>query len=302
MVRFLLLSAATFVAGCIKPLPDHPALAKVDGQPLIIAHNGGDGLRPANTMEAFRAALNAGANVLEFDVHASRDGVLVAIHDETLDRTTEASDLVKDRTFEELETLDAGYNWPTLREPHHPIGHPWRDQGLKIPAVDEVLRTFLDARFAIEIKQTDPQVTAQLCELLRKNNAELRSIISAFDLITLDDFRSRCPEVATSTSRSEDTRTFGLNLNELAGVTAFPYHAVKVPEQAQGLPIVMPSLLASARARNIDVHVGPVNEPDDMRRLIDLGVDGIITDYPDRMAKILTTEPEVSSLSAPRTE
>ncbi|MEL6998640.1 MAG: glycerophosphodiester phosphodiesterase family protein, partial [Pseudomonadota bacterium] len=81
-----MLSAAIFVAGCTKPLPDHPALAKTDEQPLIIAHRGGDGLRPANTMEAFRAALNAGANVLAFDVHASHDGVLVAIHDETLDR------------------------------------------------------------------------------------------------------------------------------------------------------------------------------------------------------------------------
>ncbi|MEL7000467.1 MAG: glycerophosphodiester phosphodiesterase family protein, partial [Pseudomonadota bacterium] len=207
-----------------------------------------------------------------------------------------------DRTFTELEALDAGHNWPTLREPHHPIGHPWRGQGLKIPAVDEILRTFLDARFAIEVKQTDPPVTAQLCELLRNNKAELRSIVSAFDLITLDDFRSRCPEVATSTSRSEDARTFGLNLIEIAGLEAFPYHALQVSEPPQGLTIVTPSLLERARARNVDVYVGPVNDPDDMRRLIDLGVDGIITDYPDRMAEILTTEPEVSPLSAPRTE
>ncbi len=288
------------VAACAKPAPDHPALAPVGDRPLIIAHKAGDGLRPANTMEGFRTALNAGADVLDFDVHASSDGVLVAIHDDTLDRTTEATGPVKARTFVELQTLDAGYDWPTLREPHHPEGTPWRGKGLKIPAVSEILERFLDARFAIEIKQDAPSVAAPLCDLLRTHKAERRSIVGAFNQKTLDEFRKACPEVATSATQSEVTRFFGLNTVLLSGLAGSPALALQIPEEAKGLTILTPRRIAAAKARNIDIHVWTVNDPDDMRRLIDMGVDGIITDYPDRMFEILNKTPEVSTLAAPK--
>ena len=287
------------LSGCTTPVPDHPALAPVGDRPLIIAHKGGDGLMPANTMAAFRNAVKVGADVLEFDVHASSDGVLVAIHDETLDRTTEAAGLVKARTFAELRALDAGYDWPTLREAHHPAGTPWRGQGLKIPAVEEILERFLDARLAIEIKQETPPIAEPLCLLLRWHKAEERTIVGAFSQTVLDDFRKHCPEVATSASQSEATRFFGLNAVFLAGVASLPALALQIPQTAQGLTVVTPSLIRAAKARNIDVHVWTVNAPEDMRRLVEMGVDGIITDYPDRLAAILERTPEVSTLAAP---
>ena len=302
LVLILGAAACGAVSACATPVPDHPALAPVGDRPLIMAHKGGDGLMPANTMAAFRNALKVGADVLEFDVHASRDGVLVAIHDDTLDRTTEGTGLVKDHSLEELKALDAGYNWPTLREPHHPEGTPWRGQGLKIPAVEEILERFLDARLAIEIKQSRPSVTAALCDLLRKHKAERRSIVAAFDQATLDEFRARCPEVATSATQAEATAFFGLNAVFLSGLSASPALALQVPEKSQGLTVVTPNLVAAARARNIDVHVWTVNKPDDMRRLIDMGVDGIITDYPDRLSALLQSAPEVSPLAAPTSE
>ena len=292
-------AVAAVLSGCAAPAPDHPALAPVGERPLIIAHKGADGLMPANTMAAFRTALKAGADMLEFDVHASSDGVLVAIHDETLDRTTEATGAVNAKTFAELQELDAGYDWPTLREAHHPAGHPWRGKGLTIPAVSEILQRFPDARLAIEIKQKTPPVTARLCDLLRTHNAALRSVVGSFDQVTLDDFRARCPEVATSASQSEATQFFGLNTIFAAGVARSPALALQIPERSRGLAVVTPRLVAAAKARNIDVHVWTVNDPDDMRRLIDMGVDGIITDYPDRMAAILVTSPETTSLAAP---
>ncbi len=170
---------------------------------------------------------------------------------------------------------------------------------MKIPAVEEVLERFLDARLAIEIKQEAPSITGPLCNLLRKHGAEKRSIVGSFNQATLNDFRKHCPEVATSATQAEVTRFFGLNAVFLAGVARSPALALQIPVTSNGLTIVTPRLIAAAKAQNIDVHVWTINDPEEMRRLIAMGVDGIITDYPDRMFKLLQNSLETTELSPP---
>jgi glycerophosphoryl diester phosphodiesterase len=282
---FLLLAAQ------VQNMPDHPWFTAADAlpQPLVIAHQGGDGERPSNTMAAFTHAVEIGADVLEMDIHSTSDGVLVVIHDATIDRTTDGTGSVSAMTFSELQTYDAAYHWPTLDDeegtPYD--GHPYRGTGITIPSLEEVLRAFPDKLMNIEIKQRSPAITQALCDLLRATNMADKALIASFDGATLRDFRARCPEVATSAAQDELTPFVVLAQGGLTGVYQPTAFAFQVPERAQGLTVISAGSIAAAHARNVDVHAWTINMPDDMQRMIDLGVDGIITDYPSELLRML---------------
>ena len=176
-----------------------------DGQlPYVIAHQGGDALRPGNTLLAFRHAQALGVDVLEMDVHATRDGVVVVMHDATVDRTTNGSGLVREMTYAELAKLDAAYRWP-----YEGDEYPWRGRGVVAPTLDQVLTEFPEARFNVEIKQHEPSIAGEVCVLLRRHGAHRRTLVASFEKRTIVEFRKRCPEVATSAASGE-ARTFAL--------------------------------------------------------------------------------------------
>ncbi|NJN52180.1 MAG: hypothetical protein HC809_10820 [Gammaproteobacteria bacterium] len=147
-----------------QPIPN--AVYFADPAPVVIAHQGGDGLRPGNTLLAFRNAWELGADVLEMDVHATADGNVVVIHDDSLERTTDRSGRVKETTLSDVQQADAGYWWPTRSAPF-----PYRAQGLQVPTLAEVLAEFPGARFNIEIKQSDPPIGALVCRALGEARA-----------------------------------------------------------------------------------------------------------------------------------
>ena len=146
-----------------RPLEPHPFFRTADpvnnDRVLVMAHQGGDGLWPSNTLYAFERAVQAGVNVLELDVHASQDGALVVIHDDSVDRTTDGSGLVGDKTLAELKKLDAGYDWSPERTGET---FPYRGQGITLPTLQEVFAAFPDTRVNVEIKQLEPSIVG-LC-------------------------------------------------------------------------------------------------------------------------------------------
>jgi glycerophosphoryl diester phosphodiesterase len=269
-----------------RPVADHEFF-KGDSarRPVVIAHRGGAGLWPENTLHAFERALVAGADVIEMDVRSTRDGRLVIHHDESVERTTDGRGRVADHTLADLKRLDAAHRWT----PDGGRTYPLRGAGLTVPTLEEVLSRFDGddgARFVIEIKQDAPPLAEPLCRALREHGAAARVLVASFRQTTLDDFRRACPEVATSAALSEGYQFLALFKAGLGDSYSPAMQALQAPERLRGWQVLTREFVESAHRLNLHVHVWTINDPDDMRRLLDMGVDGIITDYPDRLAAL----------------
>jgi glycerophosphoryl diester phosphodiesterase len=272
-----------------EPSPQHPFLAQFNRHPLVMAHQGGNGLWPDNTLYAFEQAVALGVDVLEMDIHSTADGVLVVIHDSTVDRTTDGSGAVHDLTFAELQTLDAGYRWTAGDAPGSELGEtfPYRGQGITVPALEEVFVAFPEMPMNIEIKQAEPSIAAPLCQLIREHGMASRVLVVSFHEEATHEFRDACPEVVTGTTQNEVIALFALSKLFLEAAYSPVAGAVQVPEYRSGLHVITRRFVDAAHERGLQVHAWTINDEADMRRLTDLGVDGIITDYPDRLLQVL---------------
>jgi len=277
-----LVAAHLVLAGLVRPLPQHPFWTATT-PPRVIAHRGGRGLWPENTLYAFRKAVALGADVLEMDIRQSADGDLVVLHDETVDRTTDGSGPVAALTLSKLQQLDAGYRW----SPDGDKTHPHRGQGLTVPSLREVFSALPRARMNLEIKTRGATLSKPLCELIREHRMEHRVVVASFGQEPMDAFRSACPGVATAATADEARRFFRLTALFLDPLFEPRAEALQVPERLGNLEVLTPSLVRAARRLNLKIDVWTVNEPEDMKRLVALPVDGIMTDYPDRMLALI---------------
>jgi glycerophosphoryl diester phosphodiesterase len=251
--------------------------------PLVFAHRGGGGLYPENTLEAFEYSARMGADVLELDVHQTRDGALVVLHDRAVDRTTNGRGRVSDLTLEELKKLDAGFQF----SPDGGQSYPFRGREIKIPTLNEVFDALPKMIFNIEPKQQTPSIVQPLCAVLRERKMTNQSIVGSFNQTTIDDFRRACPEVATAASPAEASRFLALYKTGLADSYSPPMQALQIPQTLGGFAVVSKDFIEAAHRRNLQVHVWTINDEADMRKLIDAGADGIMTDYPDKLLKLL---------------
>ena len=284
LILFLLAGFGAYflLAWSSRPIPDHAFFSGQD-KPLVIAHQGGDGLWPSNTLFAFEQAAALGVDVLEMDVHATADGVIVVSHDETVDRLTDGSGLIKEMTLDELQALDAGYRWN--KDPD--ASYPYRGMGLTIPTLEAVFTAFPEMPLNVEIKQREPSIVADLCALIRQHGRQESVLIASFHYETMLVFRETCPEVATSATERAIRPFVILNRVFLDAVFRPPAEAFQVPEYSGDLHVVTERFVRGAHRHNVDVHVWTVDEREDMERLLGLGVDGIITDRPDRLLDVL---------------
>ena len=245
-----------------------------------LAHRGGALLAPEATLAAFRAASRAGADALEMDVRRTADGRLVVIHDALVDRTTNGSGPVDTLDFEELRALNAGHHFRT-RDGRF----PYREEHLTVPTFEEVQAAHPDLRLVVEMKT--PDTAEPLCRAIRAAGRETETLVAAFGRETLERFRAACPTVATGGSFGEVATFLALSLGRLAGLHDSPFDALLVSEVSGPLRVVTPRFLRSARQAGLPVIVWTVNRPGEMRRLLDLGVDGILTDDPAALSAVL---------------
>jgi glycerophosphoryl diester phosphodiesterase len=252
--------------------------------PLFFAHRGGSALAPENTLVAYEKGLSYGADALELDVHPTRDGEIVVIHDDTLDRTTDGSGRVSGFTLDDLRQFDAGYRFT----PDAGATYPYRRQSVTIPTLAEVFARFSTIRVNIEIKEDIPGVEEQLWRVIQAAHAEDRSVVAGFHLAPLQRFRAMSEgRVATSGSMSE-IRAFVLAA--YAHVTRLlrpAYDALQVPETYRGIPVVTPTTVRAAHQLGLAVHVWTVDDRASMERLLGYGVDGLMSDRPDVLAEVL---------------
>ncbi len=282
-VLLALVGVYAILALTARPAAERPFFTQFDHAPLVMAHRGGKGLWPENTLYAFEQAASLGADVLEMDIHSTADGVPVVMHDRTVDRTTDGSGAVHALTLEQIKALDAGYNWTD----DGGQTYPYRGQGITVPTVEEVFAAFPDMPLNIEIKQSEPSITASFCRLIRAYGMEDKVLVVSFDDPTIRDFRSRCPEVATAAAQNEMVTLLALGTFHLEAAYSPAAQAAQVPEYRKGVHVLTPRFVEAAHKRGLQVHAWTINEESDMRRLLDLGVDGIISDYPDRLLRVL---------------
>lgn len=250
---------------------------------LVLAHQGGEGLFPCDTLEAFRGSLALGVDVLDLDIHLSQDRQLMVIHDDTVDRTTNATGRVCQQSAAQLQRYDAGYRFS--RDGGRSF--PFRGRGVRIPRLEEVLDLEPRVRVGIEIKPDDPEVARALAELLRRRGEAQRVLVASFHHRVLTAFRQACSEAATSASPWETRQFLVLAMFGQEALFSPAFQALQIPEEHKGRRLLTPSLVAAAHRRGLKVIPWTINQEADMRRLLGWGVDGLNTDYPDRLLKVL---------------
>jgi len=289
----LLALALGVLALTSQPAQTSAVLSKLGDQPLVIAHRGGKGLWPENSLFAFERASDLGVDMLEMDLHLSSDGELVVIHDRTLNRTTNGQGRVAEHSLTQLQALDAAYNWTA----DGGQSYPYRGQGIRIPTFTEVLQRFPDAAKVIEMKVPDVGMEAALCKALQSHQQIDRVVIGSFYDRSLQLFREQCPGVATSAGPGSVRMLVALNWVGLGSLLSPSYQALQIPEAHDGLLIASPSLFKTARERGLNIQMWTINEQADMRRLLDKGAHALITDYPDRALQVLGRPTKINALA-----
>lgn len=287
-IAFVFLIAALLGAGWLlgpRWPSDHGAawIVAADAPPRIIAHAGGIHLFPANTMVAFRGAAALGVDVLEMDVHLTRDDLLATIHDETVDRTTEGTGRVRDFTLAELQRLDASTDYR-----RGDGSNPWRNQSVAHAALAEVFATFAGTSldFVVELKNAgeDGALAArELAALLREYGLEQRVVVCSFHVETLNGFRA-ASEGRVATSGAADEILLAV-LPARWGLDRWwyrpgPVSVLQLPMAAEGFELATNALVRAAHAHAQAVEYWTINDPAEMALLIDIGADGIMTDDP----------------------
>ncbi len=256
--------------------------------PVILGHRGAAGVAPENTLFAFERGLADGAHIIESDVHITRDGVPVLVHDPSVDRTTDGSGLVAELSLEELHRLDAGHRF---RDPHDQSGEgfPHRGQGLRLPTLEEAFTSFPGVRFNLEIKANDFDGVRRVVELVADGGREDLTLLTSGENEIMAALRD---ELARTGLRP----ALGAALCDILEVVRAAQAgdrpqtdsmALQIPREFAGGPLVTQSLLEHCHLHGIVLHAWTINDPDEMTELIDMGVDGLVTDVPGVMAKCL---------------
>ena len=300
IVCVVIAAAWGFMAGFAGPPRDTSAhwLATPDGMPRVIAHQGGNQERPGQTNLAFAHAYDIGVDIFELDLVLTADNQLAVIHDLTVDRTTDGTGAVADLTYAEIRALDAGFGLED--EQGQPIRDPARNPfigvGAYVPDLRELFETYPDMPMLVEIKnddETGDRAAAVLWDLIREFGREDLVVVASFNQRPLQTFRELSDGRVTMSGSMDDVVRFYvphlLALHALNRRT--PFQVFNLPVSFDVGPITLDLTAGRLRRdiarRGMALHYWTINDDDAMRRLIDLGVDGIITDRPTRLIELI---------------
>jgi glycerophosphoryl diester phosphodiesterase len=257
-------------------------------RPIVFGHRGASGEAPENTLVAFERALAQGAEILETDVHVTRDGEVVIAHDDDVSRMTDGAGHIAELRFREVAALDAGYRF----SPDGGRSHPYRGRGVRIPALREVFRRLPETRFNIEVKANDARLIQGVVDLVAEHERAHLTLLAAAEEATL-------AAVRTEIARRGVPAALGASVADVLGfVRAAIGHgaapkepmALQIPPSFAGEPLVTPALVEFAHRHDVQVHVWTINDEDEMRRLLALGVDGIMSDFPGRLRAVVDAQ------------
>lgn len=267
----------------------------------VIAHQGSLMNWPSNTMFAYHNSVHMGADVLELDVHMSKDGVLMVHHDDTTFRqcsndTENRGGKIKDLTVEEIKKLDCGYGWNSKTR-YCSIGartgtFPYRGIGIKMPTLKEVLEAF--PKIPVNIEMKDYNLYEPLCDMLKQHSAP--AIVVSFDEIATMKFQQRCPMVGVAPAEKSIIKFLAAAYLFSESSVRFGFQALQIPLYAfDWLPILTSRVIAAAHNKGILIHPWTINEISEMKNLIRHNIDGIMTDRIDLLMHVISESTTVIS-------
>ncbi len=251
--------------------------------PRVVAHRGDSKHFPENTIEAFTSAVSMDIDVIETDVHLSKDNVVVIWHDDTLDRNTDGEGRIEDHNLEELLEYDAGYTFSK----DEGKTFPFRNKGVKLCTLDEVLSKCPKQRFNIDLKTNDLKIVAEFIKVIRKHKAESRVCCASFHFSNLFAIRIAAPDILTSLAESEIRP---LLIRQKLGI--LPRKSLdkrlifQVPVSQGSTKIISPRFIKMMHKRDAIIMVWTINDRDEMKRLFNMGVDSIMSDDPATVIEV----------------
>jgi glycerophosphoryl diester phosphodiesterase len=261
--------------------PKHPYL-DLPG-PWLVAHRGASDVAPENTLPAFDAAAALGVDALEIDVHRSADGVVFVFHDDDTTRITGAPGTIEARTAAEVAALDAGFAFT----PDGGRTFPFRGAGVRIPPLAEVLARYPALRLSIDAKTPDAPLARALADVIRAARAEDRVVVGSF----VDAQARRLGRLLPGVCRYLPQRVAAWHvlgaMLRLPPLGAPAYQLAALPRRHGRIEVVTPALVAHLHRRGIPLHVWTVDDEAEMRELLALGVDGLITNRPALAKRVM---------------
>lgn len=256
-------------------------------KPRTIGHRGAAGEAPENTLVSFQRAIEGGADLVELDVRGSKDGEVVIIHDATLQRTTNGRGRVSQLTAKEMKSFDAGYRFT----PNGGISYPYRGQEIQVPTLQELFSAFPEVKAIVEIKEARPPIVKNVIETVLRSGREDQILLATEKDEIMKEIRRELQEngltIATGFSYGEVAAFVRWVAAGRKGNYAPPGQALQIPCEYMGVTLVSAETLKAAHDTGVEMYVWTVNDVEEMERLISLGVDGIITDYPARLRRLV---------------
>ena len=250
--------------------------------PRVIAHRGDSHNYPENTLPAFRSAVDMGIDVVETDIHITKDGVLVIWHDPTLERNTDGTGRVEDHTLAELRRYDAGYTFTK----DGGRTYPFRGKGITMCILAEALEACPDQRFNIDLKTKCPQIVDEFIRVIRQHDAVDRVVGASFHLSNLRRLRRLAPDFLTSVTTAEVVPLLLRQKTHTLPKTFKRKIIFQIPRQASFIKVVTPSFVREMHRRDAVVMVWTINDEQSMRELFGMGVDSVMTDNPALVIKV----------------
>jgi len=251
-------------------------------RPTVIGHRGAAAEAPENTLLSFERALASGAHILESDVHGTRDGIPVLSHDASLERMTGSPQRIESLELEALRSFDAAFGFAGADG-----DYPLRGRGIGVPTLAEAFEAYPAARFNLEIKSDRPGLVESVIALIAEHDRADRTLLAAGE----DDVMAR---IRVETRRARVQPAIGASLGDVLGFVQAAVAgrapeselmALQIPSEFAGRPLITPQLVDHAHAHGVVIHAWTINQVSEMTRLIELGVDGLITDDPARMRR-----------------
>lgn len=288
---FILLTCAGLLFSACKeeeqePQNRNPFLIEAGTATQNVAHRGGRNLYPENTLVAFDSAALLNVDVLEMDVHLTKDSILVTIHDETIDRTCDTTGLVIDYTYAELQAFNFGYNFEASDG-----SFPYRVNPVRIPKMEDIFAQHSDELMVIEIKDGGAAgllAADKLMALIRQYNMQKKVAAFSFSNDVMDYFHSINTDGVFTGASVGDGLSFVLAVRANPDTTLLVRADVLAfPQSMLGINLTSDTIISAAHRHNVAIHYWTINDKDDMKALIQKGADGVMTDRPDLMQEAL---------------
>ncbi len=249
-------------------------------KPVVIAHRGDSTNYPENTLPAFLGAIELKVDIIETDVHLTKDNKLVIWHDYTLERNTNGKGTVEEHTYKELQKLDAGYNFTKDNKTF-----PFRNKNIKIITFEEALINCPNQRFNVDLKTKDTLIVDKCYEVLERQNAFDRVCIASFSSKNIKTMRKKYPKVITSATVGEIVSSIfktklGLNFKKKNPLIIQP------PSKGKLIKVTTPRYIKNMHKNNHIIQVWTINKEKEMRDLLKMGIDAIMTDNPRLLIKV----------------